>query len=274
MSNHYHLVLKVNNEAATALSDDEVVSRWTAVYTSGDDLVKRYQAGETCGAESEKAKDTIAEWRVRLSSISWFMSALNQYISRRANQEDKCKGHFWESRFKSQALLDEMALLACMVYVDLNPVRAGIAKGLEDSDFTSIQERLKVFMKAKLEKAKAKKTKKHRRKPARYTEPSNTCGFQPKALLPFTSSQQGGIPFSLMDYLALVQNTGRIIDPRKKGYIEEDQLNILDSLDITEDVWLEMVQNFEGKFSGFAGKAELLYFHANRRGMAYYTGVG
>ena len=199
------------------------------------------------------------------------MSALNQYISRRANQEDKCKGHFWESRFKSQALLDEMALLACMVYVDLNPVRAGKAKGLEDSDFTSIQERLKVFTKAKCEKVKGKK---HSNKPAKDYESSNTCHFQPKTLLPFTPSQQGGIPFSLMDYFALAQNTGRCVDPRKKGYIEEDQLNILDSLHITEDDWLELVQNFEGKFAGFAGNAEMLYFHANRRGMAYFTGVG
>ena len=168
-----------------------------------------------------------------------------------------------------------MALLACMAYVDLNPVRAGIAKGLKDSDFTSIQERLKVFGKTKLEKAKDKQTKKRCEKLAKNPAVSTINRFQPKSLLPFTSNQRGdGIPFSLMDYFALVDNTGRCVDPRKKGYIEENQLNVLDSLDITEDDWLELVQNFEGKFAGFAGRSEMLYYHANQHGRAYYTGVG
>lgn len=67
---------------------------------------------------------------------------VNEYVARMANEEDKCTGHFWESRFKSQALLDERALLTCMAYVDLNPIRAAMAKDLKGSEFTSIQERI------------------------------------------------------------------------------------------------------------------------------------
>lgn len=78
----------------------------------------------------------------RLMNISWFMIMLNQDIAFKANAEDGCKGHFFESRFKSQALLDERALLICMAYVDLNPIRAAIAFSAEGSDYTSIQERI------------------------------------------------------------------------------------------------------------------------------------
>jgi len=64
-----------------------------------------------------------------------------QPIARKADQEDKCTGHFWESRFISQPLLTEEAVLSCMAYVDLNPVCANIAPTPEASEHTSIQER-------------------------------------------------------------------------------------------------------------------------------------
>lgn len=68
---------------------------------------------------------------------------MNEGIARRANREDAVTGRFWEGRFKSQALLDEGAVLACMAYVDLNPIRAGLTERVEQqSDFTSIQQRL------------------------------------------------------------------------------------------------------------------------------------
>ena len=39
-------------------------------------------------------------------------------------------------------MLDERALLTCMAYVDLNPIRACMAKSLSDSEYTSIKERI------------------------------------------------------------------------------------------------------------------------------------
>ena len=101
-----------------------------------DDEGTRNRAGAMLNPER------LAECRARLASLSWFMRFLNESIARRANREDMCTGRFWEGRYKCQALLDDAAVLACMSYVDLNPVRAGIAPDLPASDHTAIKHRL------------------------------------------------------------------------------------------------------------------------------------
>ncbi len=69
------------------------------------------------------------------------MRCSSEVIARMANAEE-CTGRFWEGRFKATVLSDESAIAACMVSVDLNPVRAGLAATPEQSDFTSAQERI------------------------------------------------------------------------------------------------------------------------------------
>ena len=106
-------------------------------------LVERWKNEQTTSEAENKAALAIIEgWRGRLADISWFMRCLNEFIARKANKEDECSGRFWEGRFKSQALLDEDALLTCMAYVDLNPVRAKMAASVETSEYTSAYERL------------------------------------------------------------------------------------------------------------------------------------
>lgn len=121
MSNHYHIVVKLNS--TQDWSDHEVLQRWLILH-KGPVLVQRYRSGEALSqVERNAVSDIIQVWRHRLQDLSWFMKCLNEPIARTANAEDGCTGHFWESRFKSQALLSEEALLSCMAYVDLNPIR-------------------------------------------------------------------------------------------------------------------------------------------------------
>ena len=134
LSNHFHTVLHIDAGRARAWRDDEVVARYTRLFSSTRDP-RAYMAPPL-------AAERIRCWRARLADLSWFMRCLNEEIARRANAEDDCTGRFWEGRFRSQALLDEAGLLTCMSYVDLNPIRAGMAETLEGSDHTSIQQRL------------------------------------------------------------------------------------------------------------------------------------
>jgi len=135
MSNHYHLVVRVDPARAKALSDEEVADRWNQVYA--------WASAENPQAPKSIVPERIPVIRQRLGSLSWFMKALNEPIARIANTEDDCKGHFWESRFKSLPLLDEQAVLACMSYVELNPVRSGEISRIDKTKFTSASKRSK-----------------------------------------------------------------------------------------------------------------------------------
>jgi hypothetical protein len=145
MSNHAHLVVRVDAERAQGWSQEEVLRRWTRLYV-GPELVQRVvRDGEAglCAAQLDAVHGWAETYRSRLADLSWFMRVLNQSIARMANAEDQVTGRFWEGRFKSHALLDEAAVLTAMAYVDLNPIRARLATVPEDSAFTSIAERLK-----------------------------------------------------------------------------------------------------------------------------------
>ncbi|MCE3003577.1 MAG: hypothetical protein LW860_12905 [Xanthomonadaceae bacterium] len=137
MSNHLHLVVYVDPSATLAWSPDEVAQRWVRLTPVRVDGEIDEAACEARAAALAGNAERIAVLRERLGSLSWFMRFLNEPIARRANREDGCTGHFWEARFKCQALLDDAAVLACMAYVDLNPIRAGLAPDLPSSPYTS-----------------------------------------------------------------------------------------------------------------------------------------
>ena len=194
-------------------------------------------------------------------SISWFMRRLNETVARLANEEDQCTRHFWEGRFKSQALLDEKALAACMAYVDLNPVRAAMAKTPEASEYTSVKKRA--------EKAKEAHTPNHPKQQA--------YGLMPFAGNPRQDMPEG-IQMRLTDYLDLVDWTGRQIRENKRGSISEAEPAIMDRLGIDAEHWLYITQNFESEFKGIVGavhevKSKITQFWDDQRERRRAAGI-
>lgn len=252
MSNHTHLVLRVKREEAKGWNKAEVVERWHQLY-AGNWLSQKFRAGLVLtNVENQLLDKHVDIWRVRLHDISWFMRNLNEYIAREANREDQCTGRFWEGRFKSQALLDEKALIACMAYVDLNPIRASMASTPETSDHTSIQVRI------------------------RSVQSSSSC--QPAKLSPFLGNPgkniSEGLHFKLEDYLNLVDCTGRIIRHDKRGAIEETLPPILQRLNISSKQWSVLTLGFEKKFHQFVGEAEKVKFTSCFMGYQRAKGIG
>ena len=234
MSNHYHVVLRLDTSRLASWSDDEVVDRWRHLHR----LPEGFDA-----ATPDVRAGLLAIWRARLGSLSWFMKCVNEPLARLANREDGCKGRFWEGRFRSQALLDESSVLKCMAYVDLNPVRAGVARSPETSEHTSVQ--------ARIERRDA-------------------------ALAPMAGSGMNrfSLPVSLPDYLALVDFTGRAIRRGKRGRIDITLRPILERLEGGDAArWLRDVAHLSRRYCRAVGSAMSLREYRDHLGQQRLNGI-
>ena len=233
MSNHYHVVLHVRVDLANGWTDRDVVTRWHSLF-SGNLLSQRFLSGEPLSEiQREFLHNDIEIWRARLCDISWYMRIVNEAIARKANAEDQCTGRFWEGRFKSQALLDDRALLACMAYVDLNPVRASMSDSPETSDHTCVKQRIGTLEKNQPEM---------------------------KSIESFVGSMADeiGLPFRLIEYLELVDWTGRIIRDDKRGAIDDALPPILERLAFNEATWQILTTKFEQQFNHWVGSENIV----------------
>jgi len=229
MSNHYHVVVRINTEKAASWSDTDIIERWGRIYSV---------------PEGEVAKESIMLWRSRLSDISWYMRCINEKLARRANREDNCKGRFWEGRFKSQALLDEAALIKCMAYVDLNPIRAKTASTPELSAHTSIRSRI-----------------------------TGRSGH----LLPFvtrSNTRHPSVPMYYEDYLLLVDGTGRALRLGKRGATPANMMPILKRLGFESTGWVREMQYYGRWYYRAVGSCESLKIYCEHLGQKWLKGSG
>lgn len=279
MSSHVHVIIRTRPDWVEEWAEKEMARRWLSVFP------KRKDMGGAPKVPSETEIKALAgdaskmeKIRHRLSSVSWFMRCLNEHIARRANKEDNCKGRFWEGRFWCQALLDEAAYLAAMTYVDLNPIRAGIAETPEDSEFTSAKDRIVARQaREKVKSVSPNGAQSLTSKQAAYLGVEKARSAVDQWLCPINNEAlegpRGILPLSTDQYLDLVDWTGRRIREDKRGAIPDHLSPILVRLDIDTDRWLNTVQNYGHAFHRVVGKLSSMTESAQQVGKRWWQGL-
>jgi REP element-mobilizing transposase RayT len=272
LSNHFHLILRSRPDVVATWDDTEVARRWFLLCPRRKREDGSAEEPNECELNSIRHDpDRLAQIRLRLSDISWWMRLLCQTIAIRANREDQETGKFWQSRYRAVRLIDEQALLACAAYVDLNPIRAALAETLEGSDHTSVQRRI--------EAEQRKASGEHRQDSLCYSfeQDSEAAGATASSaadrfLSPLElgedleelggpvhstgarCSDKGFLPMKVTDYLELLDWTARQTAPGKRGSTPVDAPPILERLNISATSWCELVSDFGRLFSTVAGQ--------------------
>ncbi|TQV89114.1 transposase [Aliikangiella coralliicola] len=230
MDNHYHIVLYLDPIEPERWTDEEVAERWLQVYPSRLDRPENRHLREIKKQIIIDSPEKLRKYRKRLGSLSWFMRRLNEPLAKLSNQEDFCTGRFWEGRFHSQALLDEAAVLSCMAYVDLNPIRARITDKLEESHHTSIKQRLDGIQS--------------------HTDESK---------LEFAIETMAGhlrerkLSITLREYTELVEWAGKSIIYPDKTSIPAHISPVLNRLNLQQNHWLKQIESYGKQFYRVVG---------------------
>lgn len=233
MDNHYHLVLHLDPKTPVLWSKEEVAERWLRAYPGSLDLPKNASRRAIKKREIMSNDKKVALYRQRLGNLSWFMGRLNEPLAKSSNAEDCCTGKFWEGRFSSQVLLDEAAVLSCMAYVDLNPVRARITNKLETSNHTSIKKRIDKMQK---------------------TNQLSKLDACLEAVIGKISTNK--LSISTKEYIQLVDWTGRsIIDPTK-GSLPPNIPLIFERFNLQQSNWPNQIENYGSNYCHFVGTIE------------------
>ena len=133
-----------------------------------------------------------------------------------------------------------------MAYVDLNPIRAGLATTVEASEHTSVKLRIERL------------------------DPST--GETPLTLL--AGPAASALPLDLREYLTLVDHTGRIARPDKRGAIDPTAAPILRRLGVESAEWTDQVFHIETRYWRAVGAVDALLDKARDLGQCWLKGAG
>lgn len=279
LSNHYHLVLRNRPDQVQAMSDDQVVRAWLMICPQSQKL-SGGTAGEPTDAEvryEQSRPGRVEELRQRLSNPSWLIRQLAQYMGIRCNAEDEIRGHFWESRFGMRRLLDEAAVLACLAYVDLNPIRASMVDSLEAYRYVSIGERLRTLDDQSVDSSRwLTPLELAGESDGKSVTVVNRLSREELAELVATERSQplGCLPMKLEDYVQLLEwLSGKRAAGGDPGANVDTPL-VLRKLRLDPIEFAELVQTFGERFFTAAGCPASLAAEAKRRGRRRLHGPG
>lgn len=309
MSNHMHQILRNRPDVCAEWTDEEVAIRWLRVFPGRRLEEHLAEPTENDVKMLTRDKERLAEVRKRLSDISWFMRALAEPIARMANKQDECTGRFWEGRFKAQRIVDEAGLLACSMYVDLNPVRAAMAATPEEAMHTSAYDRAKACRGEKLNSAafdlkplptdevarKLRETPVDELREQRKKKGRNPTGrkiLRDGWLSPLTmakdkladepevhrdgvrSSDKGFLHLSWKNYWALLRWTAQQATNDSKAEMPLVVRDVLTKVGIDVSMWRELVWDWQKYFgkNSCIGRPESVREHAATSGRHHYRG--
>jgi hypothetical protein len=271
LDNHLHVLVRLDPQIAAGWSDEDVVRRWGTLFPPRDQARQPIAVSDAWVRDRLQDAAWVAKARTRLQSLSWFMKCLKEPLSRMANRQENTRGAFFEGRFKSVAILDEEALLAVCAYIDLNPVAAGLAAVPEESEHTSVKQRVEhVVAQGRIGDVKAAQAGSVAgvARSAGMEEALWLCPLEDRSGV--DSPREGMIAgFSLGSYLLLVDYTGRLFREGKAA-VSRELGAVFARLGSDAESWqARLLKLSEGRLLG-------RYFAASRarlRGVAERLGV-
>ena len=127
MSNHFHILLEVPPVPEGGISDEELLSRLSAIQSEAFVAVVAKELTDARAAGREELVAEIhARFTYRMHDLSEFMKTLLQRFTRWFNRTHNRSGTLWEERYKSVIVESGIAARTMAAYIDLNPVRAGM----------------------------------------------------------------------------------------------------------------------------------------------------
>jgi hypothetical protein len=226
-----------------------------------------------------------------------------------ANRQDECTGRFWEGRFKAQRIVDEAGLLACAMYVDLNPVRAAIAQSPDKSVHTSAYDRIEAAKGKQIPSAafdlvavptaqagkqirdtpvdQLRRERKAKRRGPTGRQVARDGWLSPLTLQPgklaqdaqphregFRASDRGFLSLSSRDYLRLLRWTALQSVGGVAAKVPASLAKVLAELGIDAVMWRDLVWNWQRYFgqSGCAGSPQAMKRDAERTGQHWHRG--
>jgi hypothetical protein len=142
MGDHFHLVLYNDPSAPSTWPDESVFDRYTRACPAPTQRPTKPHTGQVPKIRSLKSPERLAQVRKTLGSIASFMKLLKRPSTGPIDLGNDKTPPIIPERFYRSAMLNEEQLLEVMLYVDLSPVRAGLANDITECRHTSIERRL------------------------------------------------------------------------------------------------------------------------------------